>query len=70
MLVHVLSYGEKIWLKHEEIKTDFQLGIKGLIYIITRRMQDIVGQVGRAFASHTLHALALAACSSDRREKW
>ena len=48
MLVHVLSYGEKIWLKHEEIETNFQLGIKGLMYIITRQMQDIVGQVGQA----------------------
>ena len=28
--LHVPSYGGMIWLKHEEIETNFLLGIKGL----------------------------------------
>ena len=28
--MHVLSYGENIWLKQAEIKINFKLGFKGL----------------------------------------
>ena len=28
--MHVPSYGGIIWLKHEEMETNFPLGIKGL----------------------------------------
>ena len=33
--MHVPSYGGIIWLKHQEMETNFKLGIKGLrLYIV------------------------------------
>ena len=37
--MHVLSYGGIIWLKHEEMETNFKLGIKGLTRVTSKLNQ-------------------------------
>ena len=38
--MHVLSYGENIWLKHAEIEINFKSGFKGLKRISHRMMSS------------------------------